>query len=93
MLLFILAQIQEQISKAVEIEVARRLKEAEEKRKKEQQTLSPERRDTPASSRRGAEQSSILSPLLKRHRDLNKELKARLSELEKKMCVIVQKRV
>lgn len=83
------------ISKAVEMEVARRLQEREQERAKEEEerrarqhepSLSSEKAmpaaDDPASQ---SLPSGVLTPLLQRHRDLDEELKARLRELENKL--------
>ncbi|KAF9010276.1 P-loop containing nucleoside triphosphate hydrolase protein [Cyathus striatus] len=87
---FVLSEkdIDERISRAVEAEVARRLAEKELERQKEE----AERRDKESSAteisspKRGQTlPSGILTPLLKRHKDLDDELKARLEELEKKL--------
>ncbi|KAK7044906.1 kinesin-like protein [Favolaschia claudopus] len=93
------AEIDARIAKAVEAEVARRMEEKEKERQREleeekererakekeagssrQRTKSPKRspktkaRDLPAG----------LTPLLKRHKDLDDELQSRLAELERK---------
>ncbi|KAK0489541.1 kinesin-like protein [Armillaria luteobubalina] len=75
------------ISKAVEAEVARILEEREKER------LEKETRMSPGSGRHKSRSpkkespplpSGVLTPLLKRHKDLDDELKARLQELERK---------
>ncbi|KIL60297.1 hypothetical protein M378DRAFT_84006 [Amanita muscaria Koide BX008] len=96
-------EIDERISKIVEIEVARRLeerlkekeREEEERRRKEEQqergmtraeasssslTRSPSKRDQDRSL-----PSGVLTPLLKKHKDLDDELRQRLHELERKL--------
>lgn len=80
------------ISKAVEAEVARILEEREKER------LERETRMSPGSGRHKSRSpkkesaplpSGVLTPLLKRHKDLDDELKARLQELERKLCVLI----
>ncbi|KAK0439369.1 kinesin-like protein [Armillaria borealis] len=80
-------EIDERISKAVEAEVARILEEREKGR------LEKETRMSPGSGRHKSRSpkkesaplpSGVLTPLLKRHKDLDDELKARLQELERK---------
>ncbi|PBK94856.1 kinesin-domain-containing protein [Armillaria gallica] len=80
-------EIDERISKAVEAEVARILEEREKER------LEKETRMSPGSGRHKSRSpkkesaplpSGVLTPLLKRHKDLDDELKARLQELERK---------
>ncbi|KAG5651643.1 hypothetical protein H0H81_007953 [Sphagnurus paluster] len=88
-------EIDERISRAVEAEVARRLaereKEEQERRAKEQELRELERESSSNTQHRSRspkkEQtlpSGVLTPLLKRHRDLDDELKSRLEELENK---------
>ncbi|KAK0203900.1 kinesin-like protein [Desarmillaria ectypa] len=82
-------EIDEKISKAVEAEVARRLEEQEKGRlEKEKETrMSPGfgRHESRSPKKESAPlPSGVLTPLLKRHRDLDDELKARIQELEKK---------
>ncbi len=77
------------ISKAVEAEVARILEEREKERLEKgvspgsgrHKTRSPKKESAPLPS-------GVLTPLLKRHKDLDDELKARLQELERKLCVL-----
>ncbi|KAF9458221.1 P-loop containing nucleoside triphosphate hydrolase protein [Collybia nuda] len=90
--------IDERISKAVEMEVARRLEEREREREKEEearrsreQEQEVQRRSSESSRSKSRspkkEQtlpSGVLTPLLKRHRDLDDELQNRLQELERK---------
>jgi kinesin family member 22 len=84
----------EQIAKAVEAEVARRLEE----REKEQERLKGEQEQQAAATVPDTSEPSVrydketlppgvLTPLLKRHRDLDDELKLRLHELERKLYV------
>lgn len=83
-----------QIARAVEAEVARRLKEREDREREEKGRLQQEkenfvprekqddeRRQTQAECRLPA---GVLTPLLTRHRDLDDQLRARLAELEQK---------
>jgi kinesin family protein 22 len=86
-------EIDERISKAVEMEVARRLQEREHERAKEEDERRAKQHEPTASSEKvvpAAEDpsqtlpSGVLTPLLQRHRDLDEELKARLRELENK---------
>ncbi|KAK2464524.1 hypothetical protein APHAL10511_003503 [Amanita phalloides] len=90
-------EIDERISKIVEMEVNRRLeerlnekeREEEERRKKEEKqraeasgsllSISPSKRDQDRSL-----PSGVLTPLLKKHKDLDDELMHRLQELERK---------
>jgi kinesin family protein 22 len=85
-----------QIAKAVEVEVARRLEEREKERVREeeerrakelqQQAAAAERETQPVDEpSKQTLPSGVLTPLLKRHRDLDDELKMRLQELEAKM--------
>lgn len=81
-----------QISRAVEMEVARRLEERErqQKEKEEEERRSGEHNENgePASERPTSKEhtlpSGLLTPLLKRHKDLGDELQLRLQELENK---------
>ncbi|KAG6810212.1 hypothetical protein H0H92_012858 [Tricholoma furcatifolium] len=91
-------EIDERISRAVEAEVTRRLAERErqreleeqERRAREQELEAQQRMTSPDSalsrspSKKGSLPAGVLTPLLKRHRDLDDELKARLQELERK---------
>ena len=78
-----------QISKAVEAEVARRLEERERERAEEER-LAKEAKDEDDARMKSPRKESkslppgVLTPLLKRHRDLDDELKTRLHELERK---------
>lgn len=78
------------------MEVARRLEERERERVKEEearrakeQEQQPQLVEKESPIAEGSEQQSlpsgVLTPLLKRHRDLDDELKARLQELENKL--------
>ena len=86
-----------QISKAVEAEVARRLAVAERERAEHDEkakesevavTHTLDSKPTQSGSRSPERDHSIpsgvLTPLLKRHRELDNELKSRLQELEQK---------
>lgn len=80
------------------MEVARRLEEREREREKDREKDEEERRareDHGSGSGRHKSRSpkkehtlpsGVLTPLLKRHKDLDDELKTRLQELEKKLC-------
>ncbi|KAF9023337.1 kinesin-domain-containing protein [Hymenopellis radicata] len=79
-------EIDERIAKAVEAEVARRLEE-KEKERLEKAAMSPgSGRHKSKSPKKEAHSlpPGILTPLLKKHKDLDNELHARLKELEKK---------
>lgn len=82
-----------QISKAVEAEVARRLAERERGKddEEEERRSRGDRRSERSKSRSPKKEQTlppgILTPLLKRHKDLDDELKSRLQELENKLCV------
>jgi len=84
--------IDERISKAVEAEVARRLAERESERAEREKAEESEvaqmvdSRPTQSKSKSPEERSipGVLTPLLKRHRELDEELKSRLQELEQK---------
>ncbi|KAF8169839.1 P-loop containing nucleoside triphosphate hydrolase protein [Mycena galopus ATCC 62051] len=88
------AEIDARIARAVEAEVARRLEEKErereleleKEREKEKEAGSSKRTKSPKRSPKPKtrELPPGLSPLLKRHRDLDDELQARLAELERK---------
>lgn len=83
-----------QITKAVEAEVARRL--AERERERAERVKAEECEDMPTMDSKTTQSGSkspereqsipsgILTPLLKRHRELDDELKNRLQELEQK---------
>ncbi|KAF8068670.1 kinesin-like protein [Lyophyllum atratum] len=91
-------EIDERISKAVEAEVARRLEERERTREREEQErrareqemepLRPSSSTGRTKSRSPKKEqtlpSGVLTPLLKRHKDLDDELQSRLQELERK---------
>lgn len=85
-----------QIAKAVEMEVTRRLEEREKERLREEeerrthemeQQISNSEKAIPSTDQIAQQSlpSGVLTPLLKRHRDLDDELKARLHELEEKL--------
>jgi kinesin family protein 22 len=83
-----------QISRAVEMEVARRLGQRERERAEEERRSKEEKADntevkvkTPKKQARETLPSGVLTPLLQRHRDLDDELKSRLRELEMKLWV------
>ncbi|KIK86017.1 hypothetical protein PAXRUDRAFT_831932 [Paxillus rubicundulus Ve08.2h10] len=89
-------EIDERIARAVEAEVARRLKEREDK--EEQMRLQQEKENLALKEKQAAEVENekrqlraehrlppgVLTPLLTRHRDLDDQLQARLAELEEK---------
>ncbi|GLB45200.1 putative TRAFAC class myosin-kinesin ATPase superfamily, kinesin family protein [Lyophyllum shimeji] len=87
-------EIDERISKAVEAEVARRLEERERAREREEEERRAREQEMesqpPGSSKSRSPKkeqtlpSGVLTPLLKRHKDLDDELKSRLEELERK---------
>ncbi|KAG7448446.1 kinesin-domain-containing protein [Guyanagaster necrorhizus] len=80
-------EIDERISKAVEAEVARILEEREKGRLERETRMLPVSDQHKSRSPRKESAplpSGVLTPLLKRHRDLDDELKARLQELERK---------
>lgn len=83
------------------MEVARRLEERERTREKEEEERRSREREAdlqrPSSTEDRAKSKSpkkehtlpsgVLTPLLKRHKDLDDELKMRLQELERKLSV------
>ena len=75
----------------MEAEVTRRLEERERERAEEEERRAREDQAPVAQRRRSPKRESlpsgVLTPLLKRNRDLGDELKNRLQELEKKLCV------
>jgi kinesin family protein 22 len=83
-----------QIARAVEAEVARRLKEREDREREEQVRLEQEKENIVLGEKQDDERrqaqadpklpSGVLTPLLARHRDLDDQLRARLAELEDK---------
>ncbi|KAI6127555.1 kinesin-domain-containing protein [Pisolithus thermaeus] len=85
-------EIDERIARAVEAEVTRRLKEREEREREEQTRLQQEKENIASMAKQATERerpeqklpSGVLTPLLKRHRDLDEELRSRLAELEQK---------
>lgn len=86
-----------QISKAVEAEVTRRLKEkldemerqraAEDERVRKEAAVADTTKDQSLEIEQPSLPPGLLTPLLKRHQDLDKELRQRLQELEKKLYV------
>ncbi|EPQ52051.1 kinesin-domain-containing protein [Gloeophyllum trabeum ATCC 11539] len=89
------SEIDARIAKAVEAEVARRLAAAEQARREEEEERSVEQElsrseegpSVSGSTSMDSEKpipSGILTPLLKRHKDLDDELRQRLQDLEKK---------
>ncbi|KAG8216883.1 P-loop containing nucleoside triphosphate hydrolase protein [Butyriboletus roseoflavus] len=86
--------IDERIAKAVEAEVARRLKEREDREREENTRLQQEKENFAPREKQDDERrqtqadcklpSGVLTPLLTRHRDLDDQLRARLAELEEK---------
>ena len=87
------------ISKIVEIEVARRLEqrlkekeeEEEERRKKEgEQRTEASGSSSESPSKDRSLPSGVLTPLLKKHKDLDDELRLRLQELERKLYVLLR---
>ncbi|KAI0281792.1 P-loop containing nucleoside triphosphate hydrolase protein [Russula aff. rugulosa BPL654] len=86
--------IDDKISKAVEAEVERRLKEkleemdrqraADEERARQEAEIADTTRDQTFEIPQPSLPSGLLTPLLKRHQDLDNELRQRLHELEKK---------
>jgi kinesin family member 22 len=80
-----------QIAKAVETEVARRLEEREKERERlreeqeQQGTAIPDSSESSPKQQKETLPPGVLTPLLKRHRDLDDELKQRLHELERKL--------
>ncbi|KIJ61547.1 hypothetical protein HYDPIDRAFT_96250 [Hydnomerulius pinastri MD-312] len=89
-----------QIARAVEAEVARRLKEREDREREEQARQQQEKENLALKEKQAIEAENektqsrsqseprlppgVLTPLLTRHRDLDDELRARLAELEEK---------
>jgi kinesin family member 22 len=82
-----------QISKAVEAEVERRLKEkleemdrqrAADEERARQAEIADTTRDQTFEIPQPSLPSGLLTPLLKRHQDLDNELRQRLHELERK---------
>lgn len=78
-----------QISKAVEAEVARRLAEKEKEREEQEAEARKQAEEANASTNASADGSAaiptgMLTPILKRHQDLDDELNRRLRELEEK---------
>jgi kinesin family member 22 len=79
-----------QISRAVELEVTRRLEERERQRVKEEQDVKLEKTEDEEPIKMEPQEtlpSGVLTPLLKRHRDLDDELKTRLHALESQLYV------
>ncbi|KAG2143088.1 P-loop containing nucleoside triphosphate hydrolase protein [Suillus clintonianus] len=83
-------EIDERIARAVEVEVARRLKEREEldRQEKENNTLQLKLQKEKEKEKLKEEvqrlPAGVLSPLMAQHRDLDHELRVRLEELEEK---------
>ncbi|OAX36355.1 kinesin-domain-containing protein [Rhizopogon vinicolor AM-OR11-026] len=83
-------EIDERIARAVEAEVARRLKEREEIALQEkenialQDKLQEEREKEKLKEEDQRLPTGVLTPLMAKHRDLDDELRARLTELEEK---------
>lgn len=83
-------EIDERIARAVEVEVARRLKEREELERQEKENialqlnLQIEREKERLKEEDQRLPTGVLTPLMARHRDLDNELRARLEELEDK---------
>ena len=80
----------------MEVEVTRRLREREreeEERRKKEEEQRAEASNSSLSrspSKRGRDHSlpsGVLTPLLQKHKDLDEELRSRLQELERKLCV------
>ena len=71
---------------AVQVEVTRRLAEREKQRQEEEAKTKEDATAMVENSRMDANTvpSGVLTPLLKRHKDLDTELMARLQELERK---------
>lgn len=86
------AQISKAVEAAVEAEVTRRLAERERQRAEEEVREKTERATadhvvrsrSKSPTKENSLPSGVLTPLLKRHKDLDDELKNRLHELEKK---------
>jgi len=83
-------EIDERISRAVEQEVARRLEERqkieeEHRERLEQLEITTKTENVKLEVPETMLPSGVLTPLLKRHRDLDDELKARLRDLESKV--------
>ncbi|KAF8552102.1 kinesin-domain-containing protein [Imleria badia] len=85
--------IDERIARAVEAEVARRLKEREDREREEQERLQQEKENLALGEKQDERRQAqaepklppgVLTPLLARHRDLDDQLRARLAELEEK---------
>ncbi|KAG1805308.1 P-loop containing nucleoside triphosphate hydrolase protein [Suillus subaureus] len=83
-------EIDERIARAVEVEVARRLKEREESERQEKENIALQlnlQREREKEELKEEDQrlpAGVLTPLMARHRDLDNELRARLEELEDK---------
>ncbi|KAG1855680.1 P-loop containing nucleoside triphosphate hydrolase protein [Suillus subalutaceus] len=83
-------EIDERIARAVEVEVARRLKEREEFEREEKENIALQlnlQREREQEKLKEEDQrlpTGVLTPLMARHRDLDNELRARLEELEDK---------
>jgi len=75
------------VARRLEEREKERVREEEERRAKEQQELAQQQADASKEEEASKQTlpSGVLTPLLKRHRDLDDELKARLQELEAKL--------
>jgi kinesin family protein 22 len=76
-----------EVARRLEEREKERVREEEERRAKEQQELAQQQADASKEEEASKQTlpSGVLTPLLKRHRDLDDELKARLQELEAKL--------
>jgi hypothetical protein len=79
--------IDERISRAVEAEVARRMAEKEKEWEAEKKEAAAEAERSMSKSPDTSLPAGVLTPILRKHRDLDDELKMRLQELEKKLSV------
>lgn len=85
-----LTSCRSKIAKAVEAEVARRLEERERSREQEDAKLREQHRSSGEAHGSSSQTlpSGILTPLLRRHQDLDEQLRQRLADLEQKLCVV-----
>jgi kinesin family member 22 len=76
-----------EVARRLEEREKERVREEEERRAKEQQELAQQQAEASKEEEASKQTlpSGVLTPLLKRHRDLDDELKARLQELEAKL--------
>ncbi|KAL0959519.1 hypothetical protein HGRIS_011233 [Hohenbuehelia grisea] len=87
-------EIDARIAKAVEREVARRLEERERQREKEERERLSHQQDNQRTRSKSPKKedislpSGVLTPMLKRHKDLDDEVRARLETIEDKLHVI-----